>query len=531
MPRSPSRDLSDRYIGKRGYFRNPDWIRRWKYLLAAGAFIAACGWAAVDIFQPARAAYGYTHGPLANPHAAYDDQCAACHAPHSASEFGLAAIFHTRDRWHDLTCEKCHSGPTHHASANAEAQAFHNRCSHCHHDHNGRLNSLVRLSDADCTKCHADLGKWHDAAKSKAGTPYQNAITSFATDHPEFRSLNIQKNPRTLKFSHAVHVAPGQTAKMSVARIGERSGPDAAALYRKPGQADDALVTLDCAACHKLDSGVGGPAFDKLKAELDAFGEPTRALAPPRAQGAYFLPVNYEASCRACHPLTAPAGVSAAGGKKFAIPAFPVPHRKQPADLAADLKAGYVKGLIATGHPALAAPLEPGGKLDAQPEPAAPTIAREADRLAAAAAPALLSASAGCAKCHDTTRTGEALAIKPVPNRTVWMAHAKFNHAAHRGATCATCHPGTSVPYNPGAEVVEKEPVQIEGVASCRACHSPAGTKVTLPDGSKTLGGGVRANCTDCHNYHNGDLPLQGRGAESRFPKAPRDLGEWLKGK
>ena len=90
MPRSPSRDLSDRYIGKRGYFRNPDWIRRWKYLLAAGAFIAACGWAAMDIAQPSRAAYGYTHGPLANPHAAYDDQCAACH---TAAGVGIVGLF------------------------------------------------------------------------------------------------------------------------------------------------------------------------------------------------------------------------------------------------------------------------------------------------------------------------------------------------------------------------------------------------------------------------------------------------------
>jgi hypothetical protein len=113
----------------------------------------------------------------------------------------------------------------------------------------------------------------------------------------------------------------------------------------------------------------------------------------------------------------------------------------------------------------------------------------------------------------------------------VWLAHAKFNHAAHRGTTCATCHPGTVAGTITPADANKPEPVQITGVASCRACHSPSGTKVTLPDGSKITGGGVRANCTDCHRYHHGDLPIQGRGAQTRYPKEPRTLADWLKGK
>jgi hypothetical protein len=65
---------------------------------------------------------------------------------------------------------------------------------------------------------------------------------------------------------------------------------------------------------------------------------------------------------------------------------------------------------------------------------------------------------------------------------------------------------------------------------SCRACHSPLNTKVTV--GSETLpGGGVRHNCTDCHRYHHGDQPMQGRGGKSWFPQQPRDLADWLKGK
>ena len=102
-------------------------------------------------------------------------------------------------------------------------------------------------------------------------------------------------------------------------------------------------------------------------------------------------------------------------------------------------------------------------------------------------------------------------------------------HTEHRGATCITCHPGTYAA--PGPVLVEKEPVQILGIESCRACHSPLGTRVTLPDKTTISGGGVRYGCTDCHGYHNGDHGLQGRGAQVGFPAKPRDLSDFLRGK
>ena len=80
-------------------------------------------------------------------------------------------------------------------------------------------------------------------------------------------------------------------------------------------------------------------------------------------------------------------------------------------------------------------------------------------------------------------------------------------------------------------EAARPEPVQILGAESCRACHSPLSTKVKLPDDSQVSGGGVRHNCTDCHRYHHGERLMQGRGGESWFPKEPRDLADWLRGK
>lgn len=537
MPRSPSRDLSDRFTGKRGYFRRPDALRRGKNALAVVALLGAAAWATVDVLRPSKAAYAHTHGPLANPHAAFDDNCAACHVAHGVGDFTPVSVFNARDRWHDLTCEKCHAGPKHHDSANAVAQEFHNRCSNCHHDHNGRLNSLVHLADKDCNQCHANLGAYFDAAKSKAGTPYQNAITDFVTDHPQFRSLDITNNPRTLKFSHAVHMSPGQAYSadgkeaMTVGKLRALGGDAAVARYA-PGAADSAKVELACASCHALDAGVGTPGFKEVKGTL-AKGDPAHALLPPRAEGAYFLPVNFEAHCRSCHPLKANEGVAEAGGKKFEVPRFDVPHRRQPADLAADLRAGYLKGLSDSGHPALDAPPVLGGKLTARPDTAPPTLGQEADRLTAAAEALLFSGAGTCAKCHTLfhfEREGVKPRIAAVPDRTVWFRHAKFNHASHRGATCATCHPGTGAAHIPPTEADKPEPVQIVGLQTCRACHAPAGTAVELPDGTKMTGGGVRHNCTDCHRYHNGDNPLQGRGAAARNTGQPLTLTEWLKG-
>ncbi len=75
----------------------------------------------MDVAGPPRTAYGHSHGPLTNPHAAFDDNCSACHRTYSFKDFKVFNALDARDRWHDLTCEKCHSGPPHHATATKDA--------------------------------------------------------------------------------------------------------------------------------------------------------------------------------------------------------------------------------------------------------------------------------------------------------------------------------------------------------------------------------------------------------------------------
>jgi hypothetical protein len=331
-----------------------------------------------------------------------------------------------------------------------------------------------------------------------------------------------------------------------VKKLRELGGAAAVARYTdyKPGGDENAKVQLACASCHTLDSNIGSDSFNRQKDTL-AKGDPTRALLPPRADGAYFLPTNFEAHCRSCHPLAANEGSFTKGDAKLILPRFDLPHRKQTHEIRELLKAGYVKELIALDalpkakEKEVVKPPQPGLPPEAAPKDDELTaFRRKVDELTEKAERLLLNGTDGCAKCHKTeprakAADGVGFNIKPVPDRTVWFAHAKFNHASHRGATCAACHPGTEGrAISPtDAAIDEEKKVLIRGIDSCRTCHSPTSSNVTLPDGTKTSGGGVRSSCTDCHRYHHGDQPFQGRGAQGWFPKEPRELADWLKGK
>lgn len=523
MARSPSRDRSDRFTGFRNYVRDPDRFARWKTLALVSAGVLVGLWAVVEAAVPG-ASYHHTHGQLANPHAAWEHDCAACHRPQTGG-FSFTNLFKAQDRWHDLTCTKCHAGPPHHATV--KDTAFHEKCSNCHHDHGGRDASLTRITDDHCVRCHADLPAAHVAG----ATGFQN-VTAFPGGHPEFAVLrdyppgkNFDK--RKLKFSHALHTTAGLGARWTVERIAQVSGPAAAERYREFSTLGG--IALTCAACHQLDAGVATPAdpdrgrFDRLTAFLK--NEPRASLLPPRAEGAYYLPVNFEAHCQACHPLRAPDGTSGTA----VVDGFALPHRVEGDDMLKLLRGGYAAGL-ARANPALAKTAAPGGRLDPPPapKPAEVTFAGEVDRLTTQAVGRVQAGTAhACMKCHVDGGNGR---VAPLPSHSVWFGHAKFNHVSHRGLTCAACHAGAGRPEELREPVNEVEPVSIAGADSCRACHAPAGMQVKQHDGTTATAAGVRHGCTDCHRYHNGDRPLHGMGSPHRDPAAPKGLAEFLRG-
>lgn len=507
MPRSPSRDVVDRFTGNRGYFHRADPLRRWKNNVAIGAVFLVLGWLFVEFAMGERAANAHTHGELANPHAAFDSNCQACHKEHSTGDFlsNPLSLFRTEDRWHDLTCTKCHAGPAHHGSA--QDKSFHDRCSNCHHDHNGRVFSLVKMDDSHCVNCHADL----PMANQKAVSPFASAITGFSKDHPDFQSLKIE---RGLKFSHGLHMTPGLVYS---ANDQHKLTPEA--LEKKyPATKDrypsaEGLVQLQCVSCHQLDSGrtppddVAGLREFEKKLELLP-GASRNSILPPRAGGAYYLPVNFDLHCKSCHPLK----TMTAASNGVVIEELFVPHRRQTEALRPLLRGLFATHLTAKKHPLLAMPVGPDGRLDPAANKELALFGAELNKLTENA---LGAVSATCTKCHDSAATGKA-DVRPLPDKSVWLEHATFNHVSHRGLTCASCHPGTEASFT----LNEREPPLIAGVKSCQTCHAP----------TSEGGAGVRHSCVDCHRYHNGDRPLQGLGSPHRDPTDPLSLDAFLSG-
>jgi len=512
MARSSSRDVVDRFAGNRGYFHRAEPLRRWKNLAAIGAAFLTLGWLVVEFVLPGRAANAHSHGELANPHAAFDSDCQACHKGHSAGEFfsNPLSAFGARSRWRDLTCVKCHAGPSHHE--NAKDQSFHNQCSNCHHDHNGRNFSLVKMDDSHCTKCHENLAPTH----ATGNTRFANTITSFATDHPEFRSLKIE---RGLKFSHGLHMTPGlvyganDQNKWTPESLGQQFGSDARDRFASATGDPNDPVQLNCNSCHVLDSGRPAPQDTEANRLFDLKlktipGASRNSILPSRSSGEYYQPVNFDVACKVCHPIRSPS--TASGG--VAIKDFNIPHRRQTNALRQVIRGELANRLASDKNPLLAAPLGPGGRLDPAMNPELGTFGKELDRLTEAS---LQAVGVACGKCHHSPAAVKT-DVLPLPDKSIWFEHASFNHVSHRGLTCAACHPGTEASFS----LNEREPPLIAGVKSCQTCHAPANAG----------GAGIRHSCVDCHKYHNGDRPRQGLGSPRRDPKDPLSVDQFLRG-
>lgn len=528
MPRSASRDRSDSFNGRRTYFRRATWLSVGKRLFSLIAFSSAVIWVVFDSFACDRGHSAHTHGPLAGPHAAWENDCAACHIGSSAAAFtgDPTSIWKTHERWNNFTCEKCHAGPRHQPNVNQAGEDWHNQCNNCHRDHNGRMNSLTRLADSDCVRCHSELKK-----HSKKEPAVASRITNFSKDHPDFQSLaGFNGKDRKLKFSHSLHMTPGivydskSKFKTTINQI-----PDVyKGHYKQFASGENQLISLKCEACHSLDSEIpstrlNSERYDSMLTTLAEAGPPAAALLPPRAKGAYFQPVNFEMNCRACHPNVATAVVS----NNKVTSDIQVPHRLSKEKTIEELKRMFSREIARLDNSAYPPEILPGGRTDPPPKPPfdpkryQDEVNRHAEKAERQFFPERsimgdCGPVGGCMKCH-VYGDAESKAIAHLPNKTIWMSKAKFDHTAHRSATCVSCHPGTqSNVQNGKTDSRDFEPVQILGLENCRSCHAP---------------GAVRSNCTDCHSYHNGEHPLQGRGAKERAPAEPKNLADFFKSK
>jgi hypothetical protein len=465
------------------YCKGLSQLDRLKWLLtglvcaAVGGYLAWTlgGWAVGN----ENAARQYSPAPVASVHAVWDGQCAACHAPgqslrqdgQAISTVGASVFGHSAG---DVRCVSCHAGPPHHANQIA-GEVW--SCSGCHRDHQGRDADLTRMADATCTRCHARIEQHREGVSLLS--PPTESVTSFAVDHPAFRSLK-SADPGRLKFNHRLHLLPGQapqaakaSAKKTLADVPEQYREFLIAPQRLADLPLDTVIQLDCADCHVTDSG----------------GIP--------AAGDTMQPIDFEQHCAACHRGELVAEVASEGSAQL----LQVPHGLQPTAIR-PLLAGLANPPM--GLPILSpnAPLQPipgktpGQNLAQTTEPS--SVAR------VVAAEQALRGEHRCGKCHEF----EEDTIAPTRVPSIWLAHGRFDHSSHRAMHCYECHDrerlATTAEGKPPLD--DHRPI-LPDIENCRRCHVP------MTVGRTT---GARHDCSGCHRYHAGDQPPHGRGAPAR---------------
>ncbi|MFP6764131.1 MAG: cytochrome c3 family protein, partial [Planctomycetaceae bacterium] len=81
--------------------------------------------------------------------------------------------------------------------------------------------------------------------------------------------------------------------------------------------------------------------------------------------------------------------------------------------------------------------------------------------------------------------------FRMIPNR--WQPHARFSHKAHQMMNCAECHDG-AVRSEQTADIL------LPDIKLCQECHSS--TPKQPQGGSPLRHFGARADCIECHTYH-----------------------------
>lgn len=461
------------------YFKRPTPLKRARFWLSLLLPLLALVWVAErTLLKDSRV---YSSGRLSQAHAVLEKECAACHVQRAGAFSTKAA---------DTACLDCHDGPVHHASRIAALN-----CASCHAEHRGRIN--LAASNQACAECHMDL------KASRGDTQYASHINSFEDGHPEFAPLHFVagKNagdPGTIKLNHALH--------MKLIRRGP-NGPN---------------VQLDCGSCHRptavdADLTYSDPRYRAAAVNYKDGDEflsiRTDGLRPPKPLSGRELmaPVRFANACAACHLLTF--------DKRFDEG---VPHDKPEVIHAFLLKtfSAYI-----AAHP---------NELREIQDPERGVAGRPLSPRAQTLTPSIWVAEhvnvaeellwhKTCSQCHSLTelplqdtrigrwstwlpygkmkqssmymRNGTStstLVLAPAntifpqvaqANTTLrWMPHARFDHEAHTGFTCVSCHAKALTS-------TESSDVLLPGIETCKKCHAPG------PDHAES-------RCFECHTYH-----------------------------
>ena len=457
------------------YFKKATPFKRAKLWLAIIAPALALLWIGTRFFRGDHRVY--SSGQLSEAHAVLEKQCAVCHVRQAG---GFSA------KTGDAACLACHDGPPHHPEMTSSG-APKLGCAQCHSEHRGRVR-LAAVRTRTCAECHGNLGA------AGAGSHFATNIRSFAGGHPEFAALRGTsgvgpRDPGTIKLNHALH--------MTAIRRGP-NGP---------------TVQLECGDCHRpsrtteahweygdknyadaMVSYTGAESFEPGGTR----GLPTKQ---PWSDRQLMAPVKFANACAGCHSL--------AFDRRFEEGA---PHDR-PDVVHAFLVKRFSEYIAA--HPAeLREVQEPGRTLAGRDAGLQNRTASPAQWIAerVAVAEELLWHKT-CAQCHtisgsqlqdvkiarwDAASRRESLVrsngietslsevklprIDGARTRLQWLPHARFDHDAHTGFSCTSCHANA-------LKSTDSSDVLIPGIATCQACHA---------DGP----GHARAQCAECHTYH-----------------------------
>jgi ssDNA-binding Zn-finger/Zn-ribbon topoisomerase 1 len=406
------------------YFARPHPFRRWRFWLSISIPAIALGW-----FLSQRAQGGekvYSSGPLSRAHAVFTQRCSLCHVA-QARDFTA----HVTDK----ACLTCHDAPPHHAN-----QTFNPECSSCHVEHKGEA-ILKATADVSCTQCHAKL-------RTRDGQPhYVASISGLVGNHPNFTVLRSgAADPGGVRLNHYLHLQPNLT------------GPD------------NSRVQMTCGDCHVPSNTRYSPYGAPRIQEAVVAG-----VSSKRSREHAYLPQpEFARQCAGCHTLQF--------DKRFGNDQ--VPHDKPPVVHAFLMKKF---GEFIAAHPE--AVHEATTPLREIPERERPSrIARNASEWIAFRVDDAewLLYTKTCKQCHTLIQTSGQLPEVAKSNITArWLAHAEFDHQAHRIMNCTTCH-------SRAPESRETSDVLLPAIETCQQCHRSQGSAKEAAEG----------RCFECHEYH-----------------------------
>jgi len=435
------------------YFKRPTPYKRAKLWLSVLIPLLALGWIAWRGFS--RDSRVYSSGRMSRAHAVLERQCTACHVE-KTGEFSSKAA--------DSACLACHDGPVHHENGLAASVPT---CATCHMEHRGRI-VLAAASNQSCAECHGDL-----RIKGPVRV-YAQHIQSLEDGHPEFSALrNGAQDPGTIRLNHAIHMKP------------IRRGPNGP------------IVQLECRDCHRP-AGLNEPWPYEDRAYVltqplhiypgqPALPQDVLRRPKPLTGREYMMPAKFATACAGCHLLTF--------DKRFEEG---VPH-----DATEVVHTFLLKKFQAyiAAHPAeVRVVREPKRDLTGKPLPPEVRVLTPAQWVAERTADAEeLLWRKTCKECHSYAtksqdlRTDSSIAAEPSKESSlpeiaaahvtqIWLPHAKFDHDAHRGFSCAGCHAKALTS-------TETSDILVPGIANCKTCHAPG------PEHAES-------RCFECHTYH-----------------------------